>query len=133
MRFVYGFLVCFSFLIFPSNIYSQNNTRSYIINDYHVATTLAKDSGMPILLIFTADWCGYCTVLKKDMINFKEIDNYIVCVVDIEQDSLGIKNKMRVKNLPTSIIIDAKNDTEISRKVGYKAADYKKWLDNKTN
>lgn len=113
---------------------AQVSTTSYIINnDYETAKALAKETDMPILLIFSADWCAYCNQLKKDMPNLQEIDRYIVCTIDIETNP-ELKKKMEIKILPTSVIIDqTNNNNEISRKAGYKTEEYSRWLRRKSN
>jgi len=112
---------------------AQVSATSYLIkNDYETARVLAKETDMPILLIFSADWCGYCQQLKKDMPNLQETDRYIVCTIDIEANP-ELKKKMGIKSLPTSLIIDQTSNNEISRKVGYKTEDYSRWLRRKSN
>jgi thioredoxin-like negative regulator of GroEL len=112
---------------------AQVSETSYVINnDYETAKVLAKETDMPILLIFSADWCGYCQQLKKDLPSIKDMDRYIVCIIDIEANP-DFKVKMGVKSLPTSIIINQINNNEISRKIGYKISDYSRWLQRKSN
>jgi len=112
---------------------AQVSETSYVINDdYETARVLAKETNMPILLIFSADWCGYCQQLKKDLSNIEDIDRYIVCIIDIEANP-DFKAKMGVKSLPTSIIINQINNNEMSRKTGYKAPEYSRWLRRKSN
>jgi hypothetical protein len=38
-------------------------------------------------------------------------------------------DKYRIKGLPTSLILDKKNN-ELSRKTGYKIKEYNEWLEN---
>lgn len=112
---------------------AQLSETSYVIkDDYETAKVLAKEADMPILLIFSADWCGYCQQLKKDMPNIQDIDRYIVCIIDIEINP-DLKQQMGVRSLPTSVIINQTNNNEISRKAGYKATEYSRWLRRKSN
>jgi hypothetical protein len=122
-----------SLLLFSSVAIAENKIGYLIYDDYKVAIVLAQKSQMPVLIIFSADWCGYCDKLKSDLVNIKETDQYIICVIDIEKEDYGFKEKMKIRNLPTSVIIDPSNNDEISRKVGYRPEEYKRWLRRKAD
>lgn len=112
---------------------AQVSESSYVINnDYETTKAIAKETNMPILLIFSADWCGYCQQLKKDLPNIEDMDRYIVCIMDIEANP-EFKEKMGIRSLPTSIIINQNTNNEMSRKTGYKASEYSRWLRRKSN
>ena len=126
-------VVAILFLFISSLANAQLSETSYVIkDDYETAKVLAKETDMPILLIFSADWCGYCQQLKKDMPNIQDIDRYIVCIIDIEINP-DLKQQMGIRSLPTSVIINQANSHEISRKSGYKATEYSRWLRGKSN
>jgi len=77
-----------------------------------------------ILVIFGTEWCGSCIKLKNDLDSLN-LDNYTICIVDVEErEDLG--KKYSISSYPTSLII--KNKEVISKKVGYKKEDYTKWL-----
>jgi len=112
---------------------SQAESTSYLIkDDYIAALALAKETNMPLLAIFSAEWCGFCGQLKEDLPNIEDSDRYIICIIDIELNQ-NLKQKMGIKGLPTSVIIDQTNNNEISRKTGYKPAEYSRWLRRKSN
>jgi thioredoxin-like negative regulator of GroEL len=101
-----------------------------MVNSLEDAMALSESTKMPTLVIFGADWCGFCKSLKKDiesgMLN-KELDNYIVCYIDIDKNK-DLKKEFDVKTLPDSrILIDKK---EISQYKGYDKSKYKKWINN---
>ena len=80
-----------------------------------------------LLIIFVADWCGYCKTLKKD-IEFLEHNNEL-CILNIDD----IKNKEIIKHfsikvVPTSVLINTNTNKEIKRIEGYKKIEYKNWL-----
>lgn len=101
--------------------------ESNIVTDINQAKDLAKIYQKNLVIIFGAEWCVYCEQLKKSLSSINILDNYIVCLVDIEKTPSTTK-EFGVKSLPTSIII--KNNKEISRKVGYKKQEYELWLTN---
>lgn len=97
-------------------------------NDYDKCKNLAELYNKKLLLVFTAEWCQYCTELKKDIDYIDSFKNYIVCIIDIDRNK-NLIDKYRIKGLPTSLILDKKNN-ELSRKTGYKIKEYNEWLAN---
>ena len=78
-----------------------------------------------VLVIFGADWCKYCRVLKGDIPSMN-LKGYVVCIVDVTKNK-AISNQNKVSSLPTSIVVN--NRKEVSRTVGYSAQKYGDWLD----
>jgi thiol:disulfide interchange protein len=78
-----------------------------------------------VLVIFSADWCRYCNILKNEMPSMN-LEGYVVCVVDTTNNN-GIKDKNGVSALPTSIVMN--NGKEASRIVGYSQKKYKEWIE----
>jgi thioredoxin-related protein len=101
-----------------------------VYDDLNKAADLAKDYGRNILVIFGADWCPYCKVLKKDIVNI-DTKQYIVCIVDTDKNT-NLVNEYKIKGLPTSIILNISKQ-ELTRKTGYKADDYNSWLKTNTS
>lgn len=99
-----------------------------IYDNLNKAVDLAKDNDRNILVIFGADWCPYCKVLKKDIVNI-DTKKYIVCIIDTDKNT-ELVNEYKIKGLPTSIILNT-TKKELTRKTGYKTNDYNSWL--KTN
>lgn len=133
MKKILGLLCLFMFLI-PNNTYNNSSTAEEVANtyltDFDVAIKLSKETKQKLVLIFSAEWCGYCDALKKDFSNIQEFDTKIVCIVDTDKEK-KITRQFKVKNLPTSIILNTDTE-EISRIVGYDKKSYVKWLsDNK--
>lgn len=97
-------------------------------NEYTKCKELASLHNRNIVLIFGAEWCPYCKILKNDLNQLKELNKYIVCVLDTDAASNSeLVKKYRVTGLPTSIILDTK-ENELSRKSGYKKIEYINWL-----
>ena len=97
-----------------------------IYGDYDSAVSLSREENKPLLLIFSADWCGYCTKLKQDILVDDSTKNYITCVIDTDMDK-GITKKHKARSLPTSVVLNKGEETK--RKIGYKnKTDYTNWL-----
>jgi thiol-disulfide isomerase/thioredoxin len=100
-----------------------------IIDNYDLAISCGKKLDKPVLLIFTADWCGYCRSLKKELKSIIPNHKYVVCFLDIDNEiNKKLVAQFNIKSLPTSIIIDQKQNKEIKRKNGFVKEAYQSWL-----
>jgi thioredoxin-related protein len=99
-----------------------------VYDDLNKSVDLAKEYQRKVLVIFGADWCPYCKVLKKDIVSI-DTKQYIVCIIDTDKNT-DLVNEYKIKGLPTSIVLNTTKQ-ELTRKTGYKANDYNSWL--KTN
>ena len=99
----------------------KKDFEAVFMDDYEKAVAVADKK---VLVIFGADWCGYCRLLKNDLKDM-DLKNYVVCVVDLDRRE-DIGRKLDVRSLPTSVImLDGK---QTSRKEGYKKNEYQDWL-----
>ena len=106
--------------VVPSDIIKDN---------YDLAISCGKKLDKPILLVFTAEWCGYCRSLKKQLKSIIPDHKYVVCFLDIDNEiNKKLVDQFKVKSLPTSIIIDQKQNKEIKRNTGFLKEAYKSWL-----
>lgn len=85
-----------------------------------------KNADRNVLVVFGTDWCSHCVRLKKD-IKSLNLDDYVVCVVDADENK-EIARKNKVSSYPTSVIFS--EGKEIARKKGYTKGDYQGWLDS---
>ena len=56
---------------------------------YESAKKVSNDLGMDILLVFSADWCKYCKMLKKDLsasVSEDELKDLIICTIDVDKN-----------------------------------------------
>lgn len=71
-----------------------------------------------ILLIFTAEWCKNCKIMKKDINNnIFQFHNIVISYVDIDEHR-DLAKQFDVKAIPDYRII--RNTKEIKRHIGYK-------------
>jgi thioredoxin-related protein len=110
-------------LIIISYGYGYCNEPIYS-NSYSESIKLAESIDHNILLIFGADWCVNCEVLKKDLQSNSDFKNIIICDINIEK-SPDIAKLFNIKKIPVSIILD-KNKKIISRYTGYD--EYSKYI-----
>ena len=87
------------------------------------ATALAQEDSRPILMMFTADWCGPCQAMKKGVLSDADVDStlsekFSLVMIDIDdQENRQITSKYNIEAVPTFIIADA-DGKEQKRMVG---------------
>jgi thioredoxin 1 len=90
-----------------------------------MSTVLAFENNKPekTLLIFSAEWCGPCKLVHKDLIEDKNlsevIKNYNIIDVDYDVDT-DLVSGYNVKIVPTFIIYQ--DGKELKRQSGYSSS-----------
>lgn len=92
------------------------------------ALELAKETGKPILIDVSTDWCGYCKKMKKNVYTDTDViskvtNDYIPLALNGEKgEGIAFVKKHRISGYPTQIILD-KEGKVINRHVGYTNAE----------
>lgn len=74
------------------------------------------------LIIFSAEWCGPCRMMKKFMFEnpsadiTKVLDNYEIVLYDYDTAKEEV-SKYKISSIP--VMISEKNDKEVARIIGY--------------
>ena len=99
------------------------------LNNPNDAFALAEDLKIDIFLLFTADWCASCNILKNDIhSNLDSFENIIFCYVDYDKYK-DMAKQYDVKILPDYRIY--RNKVEIKKKIGYKSKnELFEWINN---
>lgn len=124
MKYILSFLLLFSFSI-------ANGGNPVFVKDMVDAIALSENTNKDILVIFTADWCRYCQIMKQDLEkDQKIISNTIVCYIDIDNvENKDIVKQYKVKTIPDYCIL--RKRIEIKRTRGYTTKDkFIKWISN---
>ena len=98
------------------------------------AMSMAKKSGKPIFVDFSATWCGPCKEMKKttfkDAKVVAESKKWIMVHIDGDKQE-KVAAKYKIEAYPTMVILSPKGK-EVSRIVGgYGAKDFLKWMQSK--
>lgn len=121
----YLYIAIISLLFIPIS-YSKEPVFTTDLLD---AIALADETKQDVLAVFTADWCKYCSVMKKDIQDDQKIvDDMIICYIDVDKNP-DLKKEYKVKTIPDYMII--RKRVELKRKVGYTSKkQFIEWLKN---
>lgn len=80
---------------------------------YKKAIETAQTENKPILLIFTASWCGPCRSMKKNVYPSPQVrsikDDFIWVFLDTDnKENQPLAQKYNVRGIPNYVILDSK-------------------------
>lgn len=84
-----------------------------------------REKDRKVILVFGADWCPHCVLLKEHLKGIN-LDGYLVCVVDVDENREA-KRVHSVRILPTSVIV--KDGKELSREKGFDKQSFESWVE----
>lgn len=98
---------------------------------YAEALQKSQELNRPVLVIYTANWCGYCKKMKSETLSNDKVvhamKSYVLVYVNTDKDRSGI-GKFGVTGLPSFVITNFKED-KIKMKSGFMNAEsFEAWL-----
>jgi len=88
--------------------YTRSNTWH---TNYEAALEEARRTGRPLLVRASAEWCGHCQRMKRDVWSDARLDrdiarNFIPVELDADNEqNRRLLERMRVQTLPTVLVI----------------------------
>ncbi|MBU2488359.1 MAG: thioredoxin family protein [Proteobacteria bacterium] len=79
------------------------------VTDYQAGLEKAQKTGRPVLVFFTAEWCGYCTRIKKEVFAQKEVgtasEKLVNIWVDVDENR-QLAGEFGIRGIPALIFLD---------------------------
>jgi uncharacterized protein YyaL (SSP411 family) len=124
MRRVLGLCAVTVLMLTSGAAWSGQPARSPITwqPDIFTAHKAALQDGKPMLLVFGAEWCGYCKKLEQTTLAHPELskyinENFVPVHLDLDRDS-RVAEILKVEALPCTVVISPQADL-LDQFVGY--------------
>ena len=97
------------------------------VHDMLDALALSESSNKQILVVFTADWCKQCQIMKKDISDSPDmVEDTIVCYLDLDTNK-ELAKEYQIKFIPDYCIL--RKRIQIRRTRGYTTREkFIKWF-----
>lgn len=99
---------------FPLPFFNSPTSTTKWHTNLQSAHKQAVAENKPILIVFGAEWCGFCTKLEKQTLSSKGVsqyinDSYVAVHLDLDKEK-RIGEILEVESLPCSIMLSPKAD-----------------------
>jgi len=99
-----------------------NNGPGITASSLEEAKSLSAQNNRPILMMFTADWCGFCSKMKTETMKKGSVKSamarYVFLMVNSDQNQ-SVVSQYGVRGLPTFVIADS-TGKKVKQSSGYK-------------
>lgn len=93
--------------------------------DIRAASRESSESGLPILMKFSAKWCGPCKLMKAETFTDPRLAEMInTCFIPVEVDTdqnEQLARQLRIESVPTTMVISPQGDI-VERREGFQSA-----------
>jgi protein disulfide-isomerase len=101
------------------------------VKNYPDGLRLARESGKPVLVYFTADWCGPCVELKKYVWTDKRViaasKKLVTIYVDVDQDTDTL-SAYKVRGIPAVFFLSPAGEIVMKFTGDHSAANFAKQM-----
>lgn len=117
------FVTLFAMLLTSASVASGQIHFTTPVLSFEQAVASAKQAGKPLVVEFSATWCGPCKLMARDFSKAKArqtLDLVHLVVYDGSDDEMGaaLMTKLGLSSFPTLIAFDSEGH-EVSRRQGY--------------
>jgi len=95
-------------------------------SDIRAACRESSETGLPILMIFTATWCGPCKIMKAETFtNPRLVEMINTCFIPVKVDTdknERLSRQLRIESVPTTMVITSRGNIVEQRK-GFQSAE----------
>jgi thioredoxin-related protein len=103
----------------------MRNSSDLWRHDLAAGLEAAEETGRPVLVLFTADWCAPCRQLKREVLSDPEVlgylaTEYVPVKIDLTKrtgKNVDLARSLAVQGVPTMIVFDP-DGLEIESNVG---------------
>ena len=117
----------FTLLMAVGEVFSAT---SYL--NYGSALAASQQDGKPMVVAFTASWCGPCSKMKSSTLSDTEVkkeleDNFHFYLMDVDEQK-ALSKKFGISSLPTLKVID-KTEKELDSQEGFQSkGEFLNWI-----
>ncbi|RXJ67347.1 hypothetical protein CRV08_10490 [Halarcobacter ebronensis] len=118
------FIICITLFLTNANAISPDFIKKMSYEtEYEKALNKAKKENKNVMMVVSQQSCPWCRKMEKQTLQKEPIDklikkSFIPLLVD--KDSNSFPKKFEAKLFPTTIFIDTRKETEITKVLGYK-------------
>jgi thioredoxin-related protein len=113
-------------------VYSKINCQNLFM-DFNQKIFEQKKTENPVLLLFTAKWCGSCKSMKKEVFSDSSIanllkNNFVCFDIDVDLDKSGLSLKYDISGLPAYVFLNSKEEVIYQTSGFYESVDFSEKL-----
>lgn len=109
-------------LLFLAACSPCNAQQTSWLTSFDQATKLAKRNGVPVMIYFTTEWCGWCRIMERDTFSDAQVAKsskaYVGVKLDAEKEGKVLSQKYKVSAYPSFVFVTP-DGREMGRIVGY--------------